>query len=116
MAFSVPHSSGALSSPSIRRRVHHVARADTYHYSGDGEVLPLTFQGTTPIVEAGLRSPTNPRVSGRFEIDIGCDSCLCLGRHFVEAYHVPTNSAAGGGRVGVEEANARGHLPLLQLG
>jgi hypothetical protein len=92
---------------------------DTYNYSGDGEVLPLAFQGTTPIVEAGLQLPDQSEVTGRFEIDIGCDACLCLGRHFVEAHQlVPTNSAAGGGRVGVGGgARTRaGHLPWLQLG
>lgn len=92
---------------------------DSYNYSGAGEVVPLTFQGTTPIVEAGLQLPDQSEVKGRFEIDTGCDSCLCLGRHFVEAHQLaPTNSAGGGGRVGVGGgARTRaGHLPSLQLG
>lgn len=92
---------------------------DTYIYSGAGEVLPLTFQGTTPIVEASLQLPDRSEMTGRFEIDTGCDACLCLGRHFVEAHQlVPTNSAPGGGRVGVGGGTRTraGHLPFLQLG
>jgi len=92
---------------------------ETFNYSGGGEVLPLTFQGTTPIVEGSLQLPDQSDVEGRFEIDTGCDSSLCLGRPFVEAHQLaPTNSAAGGGRVGVGGGTRTraGHLPLFRLG
>ena len=92
---------------------------DSFSYSGPGEVLPLSFKGSTPIVEALVRLPDRSEIKAQFEVDTGCDSALCIGRHFVEAHQLtPIDSASNGGRVGVGGgARTRtGHLPGLQLG
>jgi hypothetical protein len=92
---------------------------ETYRYSGQAEALPLTFKGSTPIVETLVRLPDRAEVKAQFEIDTGCDGALCLGKHFVEAHQlVPTNSAASGGRFGVGGGTRTrsGHLPRLTLG
>src|SRR5262245_57784609 len=92
---------------------------DTYQYSGDGEILPLTFKASTPIVDATVYFATQGQVKAQFEIDTGCDGCLCLGRHFVEAHHlVPTNAPSRQGRSGVGGGTRTrsGHLAALHLG
>jgi predicted aspartyl protease len=92
---------------------------DRYVYSGAGEVLPLTFKSTTPIVEALIRLPDESETRAQLEVDTGCDGGLCLGRHFVEAHQLSaTNTPTGTGeRVGVGGGTRtrRGRLPQLRL-
>jgi predicted aspartyl protease len=103
-----------------QRREVRLHEPRSFHYTGQGEVLPLTFSGDTPVVEATLRLPDDTESKGRFEVDTGCDSALCLGKHFVEAHRLsPTNSAgAGGNRFGVGGSTRTHvtHLPRIQLG
>jgi len=92
---------------------------DVYKYSGRGESLPITFKGSTPIVEASVRLPNGDEVKEQFEIDTGCDSALCIGKHFVEAHQlVAKDGAQSGGRRGVGGSTRvrEGHLPRLALG
>jgi predicted aspartyl protease len=67
---------------------------ESFSYTGSGEVLPLEFKRDTPIVEAAIVPRKGEVVSGRFEIDTGCDDFMCLGHEFVEANHLAgvTNS------------------------
>jgi predicted aspartyl protease len=91
-----------------------------YSYSGPGEILPLTFKSTAPVVEASIRLPDQSDIKAQLEVDTGCDGALCLGKHFVDAHQLaPTNSLARtGGRVGVGGGTRTrpGHLSQLQLG
>jgi predicted aspartyl protease len=93
---------------------------DSYAYSGPGEILPLTFKSSTPVVEASIRLPDQSDVKAQLEVDTGCDGALCLGKHFVDAHQLaPTNSPAQtGGRVGVGGGTRTrpGRLAQLQLG
>lgn len=92
---------------------------ETYQYSGGGEILPLTFKSSTPIIDASVRLPSGTEVKSAFEIDTGCDGALCIGKHFVEAHRlVDTNSTRRGGRAGVGGSTRvrSGQLPRLQLG
>ena len=92
---------------------------DTYQYSGSGEIIPLTFRSSTPIVDASIRLPNRPAVKAQFEIDTGCDGCLCVGRPFLEANQlIPTNSLSHGQRFGVGGGTRTqsGRFPQLQLG
>jgi predicted aspartyl protease len=102
-----------------RHREVRLHEPGTFQYTGSGEVLPLTFSGDTPVVEATLRVSGETDVKGRFEVDTGCDSSLCLGKHFVEAHHLaPTNSTGGGKAFGVGGSTSTHmtHLPRIQLG
>jgi Aspartyl protease len=85
---------------------------------GDGEVLALSFKGTTPIVEATVKLAGGNDVRASFEIDTGCDGALCIGKHFVEAHGLAMASGTDGGRVGVGGRTPvrEGHLPRLRLG
>jgi predicted aspartyl protease len=92
---------------------------NTYRYSGPGAVLPLTFKGSTPVVEASVELPDKSSVKAQFEVDTGCTGSLCVGRHFVQTHQlVPTNSPSQDGRFGVggDMRTRAGHLPRLQLG
>ena len=120
---------GVLGSGFFRRFVVEINSRDNtvtlhepghYAYSGPGEILPLTFKGTTPVVEASIHLPDQSEAKAQLEVDTGCDGAICLGKHFVDAHQLaPTNSSARtGGRVGVGGgARTRpGHLPQLLLG
>lgn len=91
-----------------------------FTYSGPGEIVPLTFKSTTPIVEAAIRLQDQSEVKAQLEVDTGCDGALCIGKHFVEAHQLaPTNnSARTAGRVGVggSTRTRSGYFPQLQLG
>ena len=102
-----------------RRKTLLLHEPDTYQYAGAGEILPLTFKSSTPIVDAVVRLPNHAAVKAQFEIDTGCDGSLCLGHPFVEAHQLAsTNSLSQGARFGVGGgARTRsGHLTQLQLG
>ena len=91
-----------------------------YEYSGPGEVIPLTFHTTTPVVEATIKTPDGSTVKARFEIDTGCSGALCLGHDFVEANKLIASDGAtrSGVRQGVggDVKTRMGRLPQLQLG
>ena len=91
-----------------------------YTYAGSGEIIPLRFRRTTPMVTAEIKRPGRPPVSGQFEIDTGCDGGLCLGHKFVEAHQLVETSGQteDGVRKGVggDTRTVIGSLPQFQLG
>ena len=120
---------GVLGSGFFRRFVVEINSRDktitlhepgSYTYSGPGEVLPLTFKGTTPVVEASIHLPDQSDIKAQLEVDTGCDGAICLGKPFVDAHQLaPTNGLARtGGRVGVGGGTRTrpGHLSQLRLG
>lgn len=92
-------------------------RPDSYSYAGTGEVLPLRFKGSTPIVEGVVVLANGTEIKTEFEIDTGCTGGLCIGKHFVEQYGL-----ASGGReserrgVGGGAPTRSGTVPELRLG
>jgi hypothetical protein len=90
----------------------------SFEASGAGESLPLSFRGSTPIVDAVVKLPGGNEVRAAFEVDTGCDGALCVGKHFVEAHSLAASSGAEGGRVGVGGRTPvrEGRLPQLRLG
>jgi predicted aspartyl protease len=60
----------------------------TYEYNGSGEVLPISFKRDTPIIEATITPQGRAPITGRFEIDTGCDGDLCISHEFVAANHL----------------------------
>ena len=90
-----------------------------FHYVGSGELIPLTFRSSTPIVEATVIVSNGSPVQAHFEIDTGCNGGLCLGRHFVEAHRLAVTSGASNGQrfgVGGGTRTQTGHLSELRLG
>jgi aspartyl protease len=91
-----------------------------YQYTGPGEIIPLNLRRDTPSVDAFIQLPDRPPITGRFEIDLGCDGGLCLGHEFVERHKLieaasETESSSRRG-VGGSARTASGHLPQLKLG
>jgi predicted aspartyl protease len=80
-----------------------------FKYSGNGEVLPLRFAGSTPIVSTAVVLANGSDVKADFEIDTGCTGGLCIGKHFVEAHDL-----APAGRE--SERRGSGNVPALRLG
>lgn len=67
----------------------------TFDYQGSGEVLPISFKKDTPIIDAAITAPGGAPISGRFEIDTGCDGDICIGHDFVAARHLLDDGDAG---------------------
>jgi predicted aspartyl protease len=93
---------------------------DQFHYTGEGQVIPLQFADDTPVIEAAVASANHAAVQARFEIDTGCDGGLCLGRDFLDAnaWLLPDGKGRRSGRSGVGggAATMDGHIPRLQMG
>jgi len=94
--------------------------AETFQYTGKGTVVPLTFKRDTPIIDAAIQLANGKTVPGRFEIDTGCTSGLCLGSNFVQenalvdkldSARSSTRSGVGGG-----VRSKSGTVPKLQIG
>ena len=89
---------------------------ESFRYSGRSEALPIRFKrgGSTPIVAASL----DEKIQGEFEIDTGCDSCLCLAHDFSEKHElVPADSKSGSrSGVGGGTRTRAGRLRSLALG
>jgi len=100
-----------------RRVILH--QPSSFAHSGSGEVVPLHFKRDTPIIQATLMTQAG-EVNAHFEIDTGCDDCLCLGRDFVAEHRLlePKSSANAGARRGVGGSAAiqHGSVPELRLG
>jgi hypothetical protein len=66
-----------------------------FDYHGSGEILPISFKRDTPIIDATVTPEGRAPISGRFEIDTGCDGDLCIGHEFVAANHLLDDDKAG---------------------
>ena len=92
---------------------------ENFRYEGDGEVVPLSFKDTTPIVEARFVSASGEPIVARLELDLGCDGCLCLGRDFTEKHSLlPSDARSSGTRSGVGGSTKthHGRTPDLRIG
>ncbi len=92
---------------------------ENFRYEGDGEVVPLSFKDTTPIVEARFVSASGEPIVARLELDLGCDGCLCLGRDFTEKHSLlPSDAQSSGTRSGVGGSTKihHGRTPDLRIG
>ena len=90
-----------------------------FHYAGPGEVLPLKFRRTTPIVAATIHGTNGQAIAGEYEIDTGCDSGVCLGHDFIQKHDLlKAAETRDGGKFGVGGGTATrsGSLPELRLG
>jgi hypothetical protein len=75
----------------------------SFDYHGSGEILPISFKRDTPIIDATITPQGRDPISGRFEVDTGCDGDICIGHEFVAANHLldESNSAQSDTRRGV---------------
>lgn len=92
----------------------------TFEYSGPGEVIPLEFRKSTPIVRASILFPGQPPIDGEFEIDTGCDGGCCLAHDFVQQHRLEEKTVGGNARraegVGGGAPTRVVRLPKLQIG
>jgi predicted aspartyl protease len=92
----------------------------SFEYSGAGEVVPLEFRKSTPIVRASILYPGEPPIEGEFEIDTGCDGGCCLAHDFVLQHRLEEKTAGGDTRraegVGGGARTRVVRLPKLQIG
>lgn len=120
---------GVLGSGFYRRfvvEVDHAAKSMVLHepasfeYSGKGEVVPLRFRRSTPIISASILFPEQPPIRAEMEIDTGCDGGLCLGRGFVDENQLeqklPPGERSARQGVGGGARTRTVKLPQLQMG
>jgi len=103
-----------------RERKISLREPDTFHYSGNGDVIPFKIRQSTPIVDAAILLPDQAPVAGRFEIDTGCDGGLCIGSDFVNAHHLVESSGrteeSGRSGLGGDAKTRIGRVPKFRLG
>jgi predicted aspartyl protease len=97
--------------------LHH---PENYSYKGSGQLLPLSFDGDTPVVRASLSGPGKGPVRFDFEIDTGCDGGLCLGQDILKNHSwlnadKPLEQSNRNG-VGGSVNTFASHIPKLHLG
>lgn len=87
----------------VRKHQMRLYEPEGFRYEGKGEVLPLEFKKTTPILEAAIVPEGRLALPGKFEIDTGCDGGVCVAHEFVTANHLldSAKSAAEDARRGV---------------
>src|SRR6266404_7302051 len=71
----------------VRNQRMRLYEPERFSYTGKGEVLPLEFKKTTPIIEAAIVPEGRGALPGKFEIDTGCDGGVCVAHEFVTANH-----------------------------
>lgn len=83
-----------------------------------GTLLPIQVRRGTPVVEAEIILAGEKAISGRFEIDTGCDGDLCLAHDFVEANRIKENAGTTrpSGRRGVGGGADSVAATLLEFG
>lgn len=92
-------------------------RPGEYSYTGSGDVIPIRFQGTTPIVDGVVVLTNGVEMGTEFEIDTGCTGGLCIGKHFVEEHQLASAGRESERRgVGGGARTRRGSIPELRLG
>jgi hypothetical protein len=93
---------------------------EQFTYQGKGDIIPIRFKRDTPIIDAEIVSEGAQAIKAAFEIDTGCDGCICLGHDFVTANHLLEGADAAGkdARTGVGgSAEIRsGSLAELRMG
>lgn len=60
-------------------------RPDTWHYSGRGTPVPITFDDGIPFTEAYLAVPTKPNIPAHMVVDFGAADTMILTSPFVAA-------------------------------
>ena len=95
---------------------------DKYQYTGEGEILPLTFHDNHPYVQAKITMAGHNPITGEFVIDAGSNFPVILLKSFIESQSQqitkslpPTLPTVGRG-VGGEIPLPVGRVPQLQLG
>ena len=72
----------------LDKKLMHLHEPKDFVYTGAGEIFPLEFKRDTPIIDASIVVPGQSVLTGRFEIDTGCDDAICIGHDFVSANHL----------------------------
>lgn len=67
------------------RQQLHLHDPRTYHYAGNGEIIPLTIRNQYPHIRAWLKMPNRTSVDADLIVDTGASNTLLLSTSFVEA-------------------------------
>jgi hypothetical protein len=93
---------------------------ERYHYSGSGEVIPLTLEGDLPFVRARVTLAVRPVIGGKFELDSGSTGAVLFNTPFVERnkllISVSKSSQTRVGGVGGSAVAFSGRLMTIGLG
>jgi hypothetical protein len=93
-------------------------RPESFTYAGSGQILPLRFIDEVAVVRGSVLLPDGAVIDDEFEVDMGCDSGLCLGNAFVERHKLLDEKAEASRKFGVGGGveTKSGAVPALKLG
>jgi len=94
---------------------------ETFDYQGDGVVIPMGMDGSTPRIEAVVKGYGEEPVTGYFTLDTGSGGCISMARPFAEKNSIvesmpKTATSSGGFGVGGTTSSVFGRLESVQLG
>jgi hypothetical protein len=95
-----------------------------WSYSGNGYVVPVTFDGGIPFADGVISVATNPTIPAYFVLDFGAAETMTLTSPFVKVNdllnlaetNANVNRPAGLENQFFSQNNVRGHIDRLQLG
>lgn len=102
-----------------KEKILRLHKPTEFVYKGKGEIIPFTLRDEIPVIEGSIKLREGDALSGKFEVDTGCDSGICLGEHFVKEHSLVQKlsgrkSEKFGIGGGVETADVR--IPVFNVG
>ena len=96
----------------------------TWHYTGHGISIPITFDNSIPFFEAVISIPTQPSISAHMCMDFGASDTMTFNSPFVREHNLiqlagtdtRINRPAGLEKQFFAQSNMRGHVDEFRLG
>jgi len=94
---------------------------EKFDYQGDGVIVPMGMDGSTPRIKAIVKGFGEEPVTGYFMLDTGSGGCISMARPFAEENSIvesmpKTATSSGGFGVGGTTSSVFGRLESVQLG
>ncbi|MCP4290485.1 MAG: PDZ domain-containing protein [bacterium] len=94
---------------------------EKFDYQGDGVIVPMGMDGSTPRIKAIVKGYGQEPVTGYFMLDTGSGGCISMARPFAEKNSIldsmpKTVTSRGGFGVGGTTSSLIGRLESVQLG
>jgi hypothetical protein len=99
-------------------------KPSSWHYTGHGVIVPITFDGGIPYLEAQISVPTQPAILAHMCMDFGAADTMTFNSPFVQKHNLVdlagtdtrANKPAGLEKQFFAQTNMRGHIDVFRVG
>ena len=99
-------------------------KPSSWHYTGHGVIVPITFDGGIPYFEAQISVPTQPAILAHMCMDFGAADTMTFNSPFVQKHNLVdlagtdtrANKPAGLEKQFFAQTNMRGHIDVFRVG